>query len=410
MTPLSDKSRRLLCRWLFILGCTLPLGGSVYFLLHVRTVKDWEKLIRAETRLELNFDRVETPTPERTKFHGVRFANPELAELSRIPTVTVSRGEANLIEIVGTMRLSTAGLAVLLATLQREVLSGSSFDELWEIRVDKVDLQDSDDSTRGELYGPLNIFMGRDSMGQHVLRAKIHKGGSQEPIELELSVDRNSGREGLYVVTGDNALPFWLIRDGWRPDGFRLLQGSFTGKAQFFWSVRGLDGSISGRFNHLDLARLTSGYQLEVTGSADVLLRRCQIEGGRIMAAEGSLVALTNQFSTSGLKIIRALIDSPDVDPLVRQFQAQFLIANSQLYLDEMLAIGRDNQQLQGRPLSLRLQHAAHLLTSVDFLENPSDSRFDMANLNDHGISLLNAFQLDSHPETAKQSGDELRR
>jgi hypothetical protein len=410
MTPLSDKKRRLLCRLLFFIGCVVPFAGTVYLLLHDPTVTDWEKLVKAETRLELRFERVETPTPNRTKFYGVKFANPALAELSRIPTVTVTRGETNFIEISGTMRLPTKGLAVLLETMQREVLSGGSLDELWEIRVDKIDLQDSSDSTRGELYGPLTVFLGRDSKGQHVLRAKVQKGGSEAPIELELSVDRDSGHEGLYLATGDTALPFWLIQEGWRQDGIRFSQGSFSGTAQLSWSPRGMDGAINGRFKNLDLTKLSAGYELEVKGSADIDLRQCHIENGRIRAAEGTLAALTNQFSVKGQKIMRALIDNPSNDSFVRQFKTKFLIANSQLHLDGMLAIDQNNQQLQGLPLSLPLQHAAHLLTSVDFIENPSDSRFDMANLNDRGISLLNAFQLDSRRETAEQPPRELRR
>lgn len=411
MKPLSDKQRRIVCRLLYLVLCLCPLGGTTYLITHRPTNKDWEKLVKSETNLDLRFARVETPDWRRLEFFEVQLADPELRDVSRIPSLKVTRGDVNEIAIAGTLRLSASGLGQLLSTLQRQMLSSSKLATPWELRVDKLEIQDPHDAQRAELYGPLQAIVETDASGKTVMRAQLYKGGSREPVVVELSRDSPDGRQGFRLVTGDNILPFWLLRGLVGSESFLVSQGSFVGEARLSQTMQGLEGTVSGRINQLDLATLTAGYQLEVTGAADVQLRECRIREGRIVSAAGSIYALTNHYSASGQKIMSALLKSPDSEPLIREFSTQFQIVNSHLYLDELAAIRRDKSQVLGPPLALRLQYAAHLLTSMDFLENPSDSRYDMANLNDRGVALLKAFQLDSpSPETARQPDGTFRR
>ncbi len=411
MKPLSDKQRRAVCRLLYLVLCLCPLGGTTYLITHRPTTKDWEKLVKSETNLDLRFARVETPDWRSLEFFEVQLADPKLRDVSRISSLKVTRrGDVNEIAIAGTLHFSASGLGQLLSTLQRQMLSSSKSATRWELWVDKLEIQDSHDAQRAELYGPLQAIIETDTIGKTVMRAQLYKGGSREPVLVELSRDLPDGRQGFRLVTGENVLPFWLLRGIVGTESFLVSQGSFSGEAQLSQTMRGLEGTVSGRINQLDLATLTAGYQLEVTGAADVQLRECRIREGRIVSAAGSVYAITSHYSASGQKIMSALMKCPESEPAIREFSTQFQIVNSHLYLDELAAVRRDKSQVLGPPIALRLQYAAHLLTSIDFLENPSDSRYDMANLNDRGVALLKAFQLDSPPETAHQSDGTLRR
>lgn len=410
MKPLSDKQRRVVCRLLYFVLCLCPLGGTTYLVIHRPTIRDWEKLVKSETNLDLRFARVETPDWRRMQFLEVQWADPELRDLSRISSLKVTRGDVNEIAIAGTFRLSASGLGRLLSTLQREMLSSSKPGSPWELRVDKLEIQDPHDPQRAELYGPLQAVIETNAIDKIVMRAQLYKGGSREPVLVELSRDSSDGRQGLRLATGDNVLPFWLLRGIVGTESFLISQGSFIGDAQFTQTALGLEGTVSGRIGQLDLATLTAGYQLEITGTADVQLRECRIGEGRIVSAAGVIYAITNHYSASGQKIMSALMKSPESESMIREFSTRFQIVNSHLYLDELAAIRRDKSQVLGPPIALRLQYAAHLLTSMDFLENPNDSRYDMANLNDRGVALLKAFQLDAPAETARQPEGTFRR
>ncbi|MEQ1907090.1 MAG: hypothetical protein ABL888_23090, partial [Pirellulaceae bacterium] len=253
MAQLSDKQRRLVCRLLFSLVCLLPTCLTAYLLTHRMTAKDWARIIKAETRLGLQFNEIETPTPSRLRLQNVRFTNPGLEEIPEISSVEIAFAETNTVRIPGTLRLPASALRVFIDSLRQQVLPKTRIEQIWEIRIDKLEISGNSPGQTSEFFGPVVIGLGSDSQGKFISNMSLGYGKNKGPCELELACDRRTGQEGIYLLTGENSIPLWLINECLPVDWPKVTSGRFEGEIQMKSLPNGLAGKLRGKLNDLDL-------------------------------------------------------------------------------------------------------------------------------------------------------------
>ncbi len=410
MTQLSDKQRRLICRVVFSLICLLPTLITVYFLMHRMTAKDLARLINAETRLALQFSKIETPTPSQVRLQNVRFNNPGLEELSEIPSMEIAFAEINTVRIPGTLRLPASSLRVFIESLRQQVLPKTRIEQIWEIHLDKLEVTCSSSQHSAEFFGPVVIGLGSDSSGKFVSRMTFGHGPNKSPCELELACDRHTGQDGVYLLTGENRIPFWLINECLPGDWRKVARGNFSGTIQMEKRPNGLVGEIRGNLRDLDLFELSSNYELSGSGLAHLELENCQIDQGKIRYASGTFRAVANQeISETGLEILGGLLEQPKLNPTLSDVDMQFKINRSMLEL-HVRAKTRESVLYAGPSFRFKMQQAIHLLTAPNFLREKTALHSDIANLTDEGVTLLQAFQLDEREQVAAGTDETLKR
>jgi hypothetical protein len=410
MAQLSDKQRRLVCRLLFSLVCLLPTCLTAYLLVHRMTAKDWARIIKAETRLGLQFNEIETPTPSRLRLQNVRFTNPGLEEIPEISAVEIAFAETNTVRIPGTLRLPASALRVFIDSLRQQVLPKTRIEQIWEIRIDKLEISGNSPAQTSEFFGPVVIGLGSDSQGKFISNMSLGYGKNKSPCEFELACDRGTGQEGIYLLTGENSIPLWLINECLPVDWPKVTRGRFEGEIQMKSLPSGLAGKLRGKLNDLDLLELSSDYELSASGRGELELHACRIDQGKISYAEGLFHAATNQpVSATGLEILGALLDQPELSPALNEVSMQFEVERSMVQL-HLRAKTRDSVPYSAPPFRLKMQHAIHLLTSPNFLHEKSEMRSDIASLTDEGVSLLKAFQLDDREQVAAGTDESLKR
>ena len=83
MFPLHDRTRRIICRALFLLGGVLPIGLVAAWCLLVRSPMEVSAVRgRLETALGLNvkLEKVSYPRPDCTLLQGIELSDPETGQ------------------------------------------------------------------------------------------------------------------------------------------------------------------------------------------------------------------------------------------------------------------------------------------------------------------------------------------
>ena len=293
--PMSDDSRRLLCRLIFIALCLLPTAVVVYRIFHPVTPQQWSQRLQATLGIDALIDRVETPQPNITILRSVHIRDSQLRTLARLGSVRIATDSQRRINVDEPVTMSAAGLANLLQRLPEYLLHPGADQGVWKVELRQLTIADGPWETARDqrTFSPVEIQVQRDDE-QIVCLLRCRLLGQTEPGEpIELLATRTrdgeSWRESIRFSTGVYALPTWLVSDleiGLVELGDRC---HFRGHVSADRAPRGWNGQFAGVFTHLDLEHLADQSGLALGGTSRLVVRRCDFFGYQIGWLDASL-------------------------------------------------------------------------------------------------------------------------
>ncbi len=338
MRRLTDNQSRHLCRWAFLLLCVLPTVLVVVAAANVWRADDWELLIAAELKLDVEILRVENPKPGETILHEVviRHGAEQLGRARRVECHWMGEWELQL----SGATLRAAGLEQLQKSLQQlPDRQGGAAGRAWHLRC--RDLVVEPDSAETEsLSLPLRLSnvellsSPAPNESRQLLRLQLadDEVRTDFPVELQVRQTLPAGHRQVLARVNE-AIPAWFLTAlGCFPTGWdEELQ--FRGTLEF----RQLgDGPSTGQvdaavLSNLDLGWLQHHWGIPFSGQAEIQIPSLSWRDGRVYRAEVQVHAAEGQFSRSWLTALNRLpgvrsFDLEQADEL-SDFQAYRLFA-----------------------------------------------------------------------------------
>ena len=313
MFPLHEKTRRRVCRVVFLVFCVVPTlavlawaagrGGSA-----TQAVQSQWGLV---TGLNVKIARVTYPRPGAASYHDLRLSDPETGRvLLTARSLETARRDGALVLLASQLELGDRG----------EPLRNHEVRRLWRLVTDTLARQGLDDAVPVQLSadrvtwfapGGAQTFLdlhGRiHSTARAAVAIRFHLPGaeSSKKIDLHLQRDRSYSppRTSLSINTWDAKLPCWMLT-AFTPAAQRLgPKAVFAGAATARESEDGFDGEATGRLLGVDLDSLVSEqFPHKLSGQADVTLRRIRFTGGRVREVSAWLRAGPGQIGPSLLE------------------------------------------------------------------------------------------------------------
>ncbi|HMP80468.1 MAG TPA: hypothetical protein PKD54_13520, partial [Pirellulaceae bacterium] len=161
---MSDDSRRLLCRLIFIALCLLPTAVVVYRIFHPVTPQQWSQRLQATLGIDALIDRVETPQPNITILRSVHIRDSQLRTLARLGSVRIATDSQRRINVDEPVTMSAAGLANLLQRLPEYLLHPGADQGVWKVELRQLTIADGPWETARDqrTFSPVEIQVQRD--------------------------------------------------------------------------------------------------------------------------------------------------------------------------------------------------------------------------------------------------------
>lgn len=297
---MHDRTRRLLCRWGFLL---LGVGPTLAVVIGIGVVRSPSYIAAQRAACERQLSEI----------LGLNVAVAEFRQLlqgvTQLEQVTLTEPETG--EAIGRIRHlefgRQAGQWVILAS-QPEI-EGAHVWRLWEALHERLLRTRGADAADALFYaGELTV---RPAGGQRAttltdVRASLRMtdGGPQtalefrdvalqmsEPAQLRITRDRQVQPPATRweLNTRSTALPCSLLAD--YLDILRTAgdRATFQGTIAAAPSAKGWAGEITGRFLDVDLDRLTERRPHKLSGFAEVVLHRARFQDGRVVDAAGDI-------------------------------------------------------------------------------------------------------------------------
>ncbi len=322
MRRLTDNQSRHLCRWAFLLLCVLPTALVVIAAANVWRADDWELLIAAELKLDVEIGRVENPRPGQTVLHEVviRRGAEQLGQARRVECNWMGTWE---LQLAGAS-LRTGGLEQLQKSLgQLPDRYGGATGRAWHLRCRDLIVEPPDAVADEPTPLPLRLANVEllSSPAPHeslqLLRLQLAEAPARTDFPVELQVRHAlPGGQRQVLARVNEAVPVWFLSAlGCLPSGWdrELL---FRGTLEF----RQLgDAASSGQvdaavLSNLDLGWLQRQLGIPLSGRAEIQIPSLSWRDGRINRAEIQVHAAEGQFSRSWLTALCRL-------PGVRAFE-----------------------------------------------------------------------------------------
>ena len=293
---MSDQTRRLICRAIFILGCLLPTAGVFGWAMSYHLPGSHSRLEKNLSRMlgmQISFKRVSHPQPGMTLYEEVALADAELgtplADLDKLQVMQDGNGETFLAEQVN---LTEAGGPVFWNWLQENLCQSQA--SVWEFHAEHVRF-----SSSGKSY-PLANFRARTFSALSGTSATVlfqtRAGGKvKEDVQLKIARNRQASpaTTAWELETGQSVLPLGvmrvllpsLIKLGADADFKGTLTVSHTGR-KLSESESGWGCDVSGVLDQVSLQHLTDGlFPGMLEGMARVEIEQAQIRDGRLISA-----------------------------------------------------------------------------------------------------------------------------
>ena len=302
---MHETTRRYVCRWAFCAFCVLPtllvVAWSVYRLTPA-DVRSREVQWSAWSGLGVTIGRVSYPRPGIMLLDDVQLADPKTA----VPIVRIKRLQS----------ARRDGALVLLAR-EPEILS-SRIGRLWELLDERILRGQTFKGKTAELIaGRLTLHTARGPQTLIDVRGRIEPApvgleatldfrlagvDSEQPARLRVVRDRQARPPltRLEIHSGPTPLPCTLLSTQFAALGRLGARCWFDGSV---WATRAADrweADVTGRLRGIDLDRLVSDqFPHTLSGSAEIVLRRAHVRGGRLVRASGRLSAGSGHVSRS---------------------------------------------------------------------------------------------------------------
>ena len=306
---MHERSRRQLCRLVFIALCALPTlitsswaayRVSPFFAASQRAA--WESLLLERTGLVATIDRVEFPAGGSVVLAGVELVDPDGGErvvrLRQIEIATTAQGQVFLLS-------------------QPQIAQGK-FLRLWDMLHDRVLRGAMPASAMQITSGELTVEIGRRAQTFTNVRCTVEPldtgvratidfqlAGVEMPSPAQLRIDRN--RQITPPTTSwsfhtDSPVPCDLFRDYLPAVASWGLDCRFQGKVDTVLMRDDWSAELVGRFTQIDLNETTNSFPHKLTGIAELAVHGAYFEQGKLRQASGQFLANGGDVSTSLLR------------------------------------------------------------------------------------------------------------
>ncbi len=298
---MHDRTRRLLCRIVFLTLCVSPtlfimtwicVVHSPAYIAHRRAT--WERTLSDQLGLIVSLEGVSHPTRGSTLLEGVNLSDAETgSRVARIRQIEMGRSGGQFILIASQPEIQGEQIWRLWEVLHERVLRGQVAAGLraqlaaGEVTVHRADGEGASTLTdvRCQLAptrdGPQATIEFRDVALQMA-----------EPAQLRITRNRQISPPATRweLNTRTTALPCSLLADQFDVLTWLGEEATFQGVVEAMPTAKGWEGEITGRFRSVDLDRVvTYRYDHKLSGTAEITFRRAKFRGGKLIDAAGDV-------------------------------------------------------------------------------------------------------------------------
>lgn len=292
MFPLHDRTRRLLCRAVFIAFGLLPaLGvlawsGSINSAAHQAAVCS---RLQAEIGLDLRVDDVSYPRPHVMVLHDVELLDPRSqATLARCRLVEIQTSGSSTTVVAAQPEVDLTQFANLKRLISDRLQSSKSFGHAVQLSSSELTLRWTGDSRtvhhcqlEFKSEPESNRFQGTFAFDNSPVRWSVTHAKQADVRHTETTFE-----------TGESALPCSLLADLAGCENRLGTHSTFSGSISIVDLPDGKQAELNGEIRDIDLNEAVSRqFPHRLGGIATLRLQRAVVRRGRLEEAEGSLSA-----------------------------------------------------------------------------------------------------------------------
>ena len=341
---MHDSTRRLLCRLGFLLLCVLPtlaVAGWVSVICspsYVAACKAaWETRLSQHLGLSVRLQGVQNPSRGVTVLEGLVLSDPETeARVASVRQIEIGYRGDELVVLAAQPELVSEEMWRLCEALHERVLRSPSASQVkvhfYAGEMNVKQSGDQGDSTLTDVHCRLTPTATGPQATIEFCDVALQM---SEPAQLRITRNRQVSPPATRweLRTRSTPLPCYLLADHVEILANLGDLATFQGTVEAMQGADGWEGEVTGRFRDVDLDRLvTDRYDHKLSGTAEIVFRRAQFRGGRLIDAAGDMLcsggvvslSLLHQADKSLGLIADQRVRSVESDPLRRYQELKF--------------------------------------------------------------------------------------
>ncbi len=299
---MSDRTRRLICRTLFLVGCVLPtlaVGAWSAASASASHRDECARQLSQSLGLRASIGGVSYPRPGVTLYSAVELADQETAApIARMRFLEVGGGQG-IVGIVASQAELDAAVLGQLWPLVKSQLTAAGDRAMTDRAV--VDLSAREvtlhlptgSQTLVDVHGQID---GVAKTGERSATISFRLAGvdTAEPIRLRAARKITAGHVAttVEIQTAGAAVPCWLLLGTLGIENHLGERAQFRGALWASETADGWDGELSGQLTNVDLDRaVTEQFPHQLSGRATVTIEKARFHAGRLEEATGSVTS-----------------------------------------------------------------------------------------------------------------------
>ncbi|MEE2826609.1 MAG: hypothetical protein VYE64_08280 [Planctomycetota bacterium] len=353
---MSDNNRRLVCRLLFLALCAVPTMSLVYWITHRPGIREWQEAVQAKLGVEIEIDSLETPRPGETILRGIRVNQPFGKTVHHINEITVMTAPTHRVVVSDMVSVAPEDLLELIHQASQHAFLVGRISQPWQIEFQTVAVDPNPDSSDlGLVLSPLQIDIRQDDHGV-MATANFQRSGIEDSESMECQVfyphEPQVLRPEIYVDTRGNRLPCWLATDFVEDLASMGEEATFSGTATLLIDDENrVSGKLTGVFDQINLHDLGEPVHQRLSGMAQANVLECEI-----------------------------------VEDRLRRLHAKLQCAEGGWISPQVLISAQHHLNLQSTGMRARNQFIPYSSFGVEFLLDPPNDRFLVADLREEGL------------------------
>ncbi|MBC8874120.1 MAG: hypothetical protein H8E44_32170 [Planctomycetes bacterium] len=341
---MHDRTRRLLCRTVFLTFCVAPTLFATGWICVVRSPvyvayqkTSWERTLSDQLGLIVSIDNVDHPVRGVTALEGVELADPETRELvARVRQIEIGQNKDEWVLLASQPVIQGDRVWHFWEVLHDRLLRGHRSSDLRaQLVAGEVTIRRAEGDAASTLTGVRCRLAPTAEGPQATLEFRDVAFEMAEPAQLRVTRNRQVSPPATRweLHTGTTAFPCSMLAEQIEVLASLGDEATFQGTVQAMSTANGWEGEITGRFSQVDLDRVvTNRFDHKLSGTAEIVLQRAAFAGGRLvdaagdMACEGGVVSwsLLDQAHESLGLVADARVRSVEANSLWRFHQLKF--------------------------------------------------------------------------------------
>ncbi len=319
---MSTQMHRSLCRAGFVLFCLLPtvlVGG---WILWPDSTATWKNKLASRFGLDVSIQRVSSLRPRVMLLEQVALIDIETGALASAERIEINASDEGTVIIVPHLVVAHDQLRRVYELIHDRILRQRRPGESRVVvQAKSVALVGPADAATRTIH---DLSFTLDDSRDGVQAVLSFRATDQQGDRIEMAVERSSQTDQRpstrwMLSTGDGVLPCSVLNADVPALTALGDECQFSGRIYGQQTSEGWTGDISGRFIEIDLRRLVADqFPHEMSGRAELELKRARIENGRLINAAGTVKAkdgtvgvtlLVSSANHLKLRQVRALLE-----------------------------------------------------------------------------------------------------